>query len=29
MIWNYKNCNSLRLRILRNNKIQQKEKINK
>ena len=29
MIWNYKNCNSLTLRIHRNNKVQQKEKINK
>ena len=29
MIWNYKNCNSLILRIHRNNKVQQKEKINK
>jgi hypothetical protein len=25
MIWNYKNCNSLILRIHRNNKVQQKE----
>ena len=24
MIWNYKNCNSLTLRIHRNNKVQQK-----
>ena len=29
MTWNYKNYNSLTLRIHRNNKVQQKEKINK